>query len=113
MADEFEKINQRIGELTTAINEHKVEMSNRLGRLEQQVSNEGALCPFREAISRSSNNVMRAELAHAHIDSVEDKMHALELQFARAGIVSGAAGGGIFSAVGLVVFAIGKAASWW
>jgi hypothetical protein len=82
-------------------------------RLEQQVSNEGALCPFRESISRASNNVERLKLSEARIDHVEDKFHALELQFAKAGIISGAAGGGIFSAVGVVVFAIGKAAAWW
>ena len=110
---DYERIGKQIGELIKSVHESQVSTAERLSALEGQVKSESALCPFRESIARADNNVARLGLTEARIDNVEDKMHALELQFAKAGIISGAAGGGIFSAVGLVVFAIGKSAGWW
>ena len=110
---ECDRINNSIDGLAKTVGALQLDLSNRMTKLEQHVANEGALCPFRESISRSSNNLARIDLAAARLDHVEDKIHALELQFAKAGIISGAAGGGVFSAVGVIVFAVGKAAGWW
>jgi len=107
--DECRQIKESLGEITRTLST----VQQAVARLENQVSNEAALCPFREVISRASNNVARLAFAETRVDHIEEKMHALELQFAKAGIISGAAGGGVFSAVGVVVFAIGKSAGWW
>jgi hypothetical protein len=107
--EECRQIKESLGEIIRTLSM----VQQVVARLENQVSNEAALCPFRESISRSSNNGVRLALAETRVDHVEEKMHILELQFAKAGIISGAAGGGIFSAVGLIVFTIGKSAGWW
>ena len=109
----YERIASQIGQLIENVHASQLSTSDRLTALEGLVKSESALCPFRESIARSSNNLARLAIAETRVDHVEDKMHVLELQFARAGIISGAAGGGIFSAVGLVVFTIGKGAGWW
>jgi hypothetical protein len=35
------------------------------------------------------------------------------VQYAKAGIITGAAGGGAFTVIGGIIFAVGKAAGWW
>lgn len=107
--EECREIKESLGEISRSLSA----VQQATARLEIQVANESAMCPFRESISRSSNNVVRLGEAEARIDRIEEKTHALELQFAKAGVISGAAGGGIFSAVGVVVFTIGKSVGWW
>jgi antitoxin component of RelBE/YafQ-DinJ toxin-antitoxin module len=107
------RIESSINALSDRLGAMQLDMSQRLTRLENQVANEGALCPFRETIARAGNNVKRLEITEARIDHVEDKIHALEVQYAKAGIITGAAGGGAFTVIGGIIFAVGKAAGWW
>ena len=114
-AAEARSINEALGRLTAAIGEMSGKVSSlekQTTKLEQQVSNEAQLCPYREVIASVRGNTEKGVINGARIDHVEDKMHALEVQFTKAGVLSGAAGGGIFSAFGLVVFAVCKAMGW-
>lgn len=110
---ECQQITQSIRVLAERVGDFQLEISQRLSKLEQQVANEGALCPWREAISRASNNLGRLANAETKIDAVEDKVHTLEITIVKAGLLSGAAGGGIFSAVSAGIFAIGRGVGWW
>lgn len=63
-------------------------------------------CPFRDDIVLAANN--RARLA-----ATENAIYELKLAMARAGILSGAAGGGIVTVVAGIVYGIGHQAGWW
>jgi len=108
-AAEAKEINAALKLLTEAIHQQSV----KIGALEQQVANEAQLCPYREIIASVKTNSEKCITNGARIDHVEDKLHVLEVQITKAGMLSGAAGGGVFSAVGMLAFAVGKAAGWW
>ena len=63
-------------------------------------------CPFRDEIVSAANNKKNIEINRQSI-------HQLELTMARAGFMSGAAGGSAVTVVGMVAFAVGRAAGWW
>ena len=107
-AAEARAINEALDKLTTAIHQQSL----KIGALEQQVQNEAQLCPYREVIASVKLNSEKCITNSARIEKTEIAMHALEVQFTKAGVLSGAAGGGIFSAFGLVVFAVCKAVGW-
>lgn len=110
---ECQRIESGIRALTDKFGAFQLEISQRLTRLEQQVANEGALCPFRESISRASNNIKRIEELEEELEKANGRVRELELAMARSSVLAGAAGGGIFTAVGAVIYGIGKAAGAW
>ncbi|MCE5259929.1 MAG: hypothetical protein LLG44_12870 [Chloroflexi bacterium] len=108
-----ERIEKQIEALSETVHALQVSTVERLKSLETKVENERSMCPYREDIARASNNTQRLELVEAKIESVKVSLHELDIALARSNVAAGAAGGGVFSVVGAVVFAIGKTAGWW
>jgi archaellum component FlaC len=90
----------KIEALTGVVNAFQIDMTNQIAELRTLVQNKREMCPFREEISRSSNN-------RAEIEELEKRVHALEIAGAmasgRAGALGGLAGGSI---VGIVIYLI-------
>ena len=105
-ADECREINESIDKLASAINEFKLVTSERLTAVEVKVANKKELCPWREDIARFEENGLKLE-------SIETRLHAIELTIARAGLGGGLAGGGIVGVIGGTLVVVGKALGWW
>jgi peptidoglycan hydrolase CwlO-like protein len=109
LADGVTNLRQDIGQISNAIDETNA----RLIRVEVKVESKRDLCPFREDISRASNNIRRLEHSEERLDGFEKRMRELEVAMARSGFLSGAAGSGVVAAIGGLLYGIGKAAGWW
>ena len=77
------------------------ELQKRLARIETMLETEAARCPYRETISRATNNVQR-------LDELENTVLDLRLAMAKAGLLGGATG----SAVAAGVYLLAKALGW-
>lgn len=72
-----------------------VELREAISRLTTLIETEGLRCPYRETISKASNNVRR-------IDTMEARLRETELRLAG---IAGISGGGVAG----VIIVIGKA----
>jgi len=82
------------------------DLENRLKRIEEALGNRSITCPHRDDIRRSANNLHR-------ITTLEEKVDSLEAQVIKAGMLPGAAGGGIGAAIASALLLLGKHFGWW
>ena len=82
-----------------------MDIKTSIASLRALIETEAQRCPYREEIARSSNNV---EVIAKLIETVAN----LRLDFARAGINAGMAGGGVMGAFIMALFAIAKWQKW-
>lgn len=87
---------------TTMIRKELKQINEAIARLQTLIETEAQRCPYREEISRASNNHHRLQRVESDID---------ELQ--KAAAISGAMGGGAAGLVAAVVVGIGKVLGWW
>lgn len=74
----------------------------RLAALEALIQSEAQRCPWREMISRIGPD-------EARITKLEERLTNVQMELAKAGLISGGASGSVVAAV----FALGKALGWW
>lgn len=71
------------------------ELASEIAALRALIETEGMRCPYREAISKASNNADK-------LKSLESRVHAVELRIA-AGVIAGGGTGGVVSIIGMVL----------
>ena len=82
-----------------------MDIKTSIASLRTLIETEAQRCPYREEIARASNNT---EVVGKLIETVAN----LRLDFARAGINAGMAGGGAMGAIIMVLFVIAKWQKW-
>ena len=106
MDRDVSRIENQLSALTSQTREWQANMARDFAELKTLVREHPLLCPYREKISSIESHSKR-------IDTLETGVHDLQIMVARSGAVGGLAGGGVVSVVAGVVFALGKALSWW
>ena len=87
-------------------------LGDRMTRLETLVSTEAQRCPFREAISRATDNQARIEKNEGNIDDLGKMINSVSGKVDRLVPIAGGSGGGAGALAAAVAMALAKLMGW-
>ena len=99
---------QRLDKLTDAINEQ----GKQIAAIQTMITTEAQRCPFREAISRATNNGARIEKNEKDIDALGKDIYSVSGKMDRLVPIAGGSGGGAGALAAAVAMALAKLMGW-